>query len=126
MKTKQEIYDHVCKHLLTQNARSMDEKEGLCRYHGPDGKACAVGCLIPAEVPTDSIEGIDAWTLCDGREDFVRAYMDIDPADDAVVALLEDLQDIHDAAAVEKWERRLRELGLAHHLTPYTPQSCST
>ncbi len=61
MKTdfKQEIFDKVAKHLLTQKARCTDSKTGRrCLYFDPETKMkCAAGCLIPDRDYSESFEG---------------------------------------------------------------------
>lgn len=60
MKTdfKQEIFDKVAKHLLTQKARCTDSKTGICLYFDPETKMkCAAGCLIPDRDYSESFEG---------------------------------------------------------------------
>jgi hypothetical protein len=54
---KQEVFDKVAAHLLTQKARAFriaeicptGRNEEICQYRAPDGKRCAIGCLIPDE-----------------------------------------------------------------------------
>ena len=43
---RQEVFDKVAIHLLTQNAKALNSG-GLCVYKTPNGLRCAVGCLIP-------------------------------------------------------------------------------
>lgn len=43
----QEIFDTVAKHLATQGRRAFSEAKGACMYSMPDGRKCAVGCLLP-------------------------------------------------------------------------------
>lgn len=50
MISQQETYDTVARHLRKQNAPSVRKythrgPEGM--YRSPDGKMCAIGCLIP-------------------------------------------------------------------------------
>jgi hypothetical protein len=54
--TKQEVFDRVVTHLLTQKKRSASYY-GSCLYKGPDGLRCAVGCLFPDSYDTSKIEG---------------------------------------------------------------------
>ena len=58
MPTKQETFDTVAKHLLTQNAKAenTDEYGSLCAYRAADGKRCAAGCLIPDELYSEDME----------------------------------------------------------------------
>ena len=51
MRTSQEVFDVVAKHLLTQNAKSMDDPwDEMCAYRGENGRRCAVGALIPDDL----------------------------------------------------------------------------
>lgn len=58
---KQEIFDKVYDHLHTQGRKSViyehRDKQINCRYRAPNGDKCAIGCLIPDELYTPSIEG---------------------------------------------------------------------
>lgn len=54
----QTIFDRVVKHLLTQNCRSLlMPGSSSCRYRGPNGLMCAVGCLINDECYDVELEG---------------------------------------------------------------------
>lgn len=44
----QEIFDKVVSHLREQGGPAKDE-DGKCWFRTPNGKKCAVGCLIPDE-----------------------------------------------------------------------------
>lgn len=60
MKSKQELFDTVARHLLTQRRQSK-VVGGQCRYRWEDpwGRVlrCAIGCLIPDEAYKPSYEG---------------------------------------------------------------------
>lgn len=43
----QEAFNKVCAHLKQQGACSLDERNDGCVYAGEDGRACAVGALLP-------------------------------------------------------------------------------
>ena len=55
MHTRQEAFDTVVTHLLTQNARA--DHAGVCLYRGPKDSKCAVGALIPDDRYYHSMEG---------------------------------------------------------------------
>lgn len=55
--TTQEIFNRVARHLLTQGARAANPVTGACLYRAPDGKKCAVGCLIPDDKYRADFEG---------------------------------------------------------------------
>lgn len=46
MRTPQQVFDKVVRHLAKQKRRSID-KNGFCVYRGPHNRRCAIGCLIP-------------------------------------------------------------------------------
>ncbi len=54
--SNQEIFDYVVSHLRAQGARSLND-ENECTYRSVDGYSCAVGCLIPDDLYTPSLEG---------------------------------------------------------------------
>jgi hypothetical protein len=95
--TRQEIFEKVARHLLTQNAKAV---RGIaCCYRTADGKACAVGCLLTNEQAARA----DQEFLCVAQ--LARAKMV--PAD--MVSLLEALQYVHDAREPAEWPDRLRD-----------------
>jgi len=56
--TKQEIFDKIAVHLLTQNAVSVGPGDNqMCKYRTDDGLSCAIGCLIPDELYVKKLEG---------------------------------------------------------------------
>lgn len=44
--TRQEIFNHVIKHLKEQGCQSVDRDGDECAYRGASGRMCAVGCLL--------------------------------------------------------------------------------
>lgn len=103
----QEIFDTVASHLLTQKAKAVDGDS--CMYRAPDGKKCAVGCLITDEEYSPDMEGSAISDLIDngGMKRF-----------SPFKALLEDLQGLHDFALLEEWPRRLRDIALDRNISP--------
>ena len=56
--TKQQIFDKIADHLLTQNAVSVGPGDNaMCKYRADDGLSCAIGCLIPDELYVKKLEG---------------------------------------------------------------------
>lgn len=102
-RSAQEIFDTVAKHLLTQNARSVGSyfETGGCRYRGPNGLKCAVGCLIPDELYDPEMEGHGSTFL-------VMNYPEL--GFHGVSRLLSHLQSIHDHDDVKWWPEGLRSL----------------
>ena len=58
--TREEIFDHVEKHLKSQGYRSLlpGGNTGQCAYRGGAGRMCAVGCLIGDDEYTSVMEGL--------------------------------------------------------------------
>jgi hypothetical protein len=91
--TKQEIFDTVAFHLIKQGKKSANDR-GICLYRSPGGLKCAVGCLIPDEVYWPSMEGRSVSRLlgCYDGLKFLRPFK----------AILNDLQQAHDAPTIPK------------------------
>lgn len=142
MLTLQEIFDKVSHHLLKQKARSMISSSTggsqLCAYRGSNGLCCAVGFLIPDDKYDPNMEG---GGICDIGEAslLVRNVLydsGIDVPRDAgydselynemtdtlfedctpTLALLLDLQRMHDEQPVEAWPAVLGHIALNHGL----------
>lgn len=104
MMTDQEIFNRVWEHLNKQREASVLETtdNAVCAYRTPDGKMCAVGCLIPDELYHPDMEGKTVGGLLDGfpeiRELFFGTrdggYRDLSWTHRAV--LLDRLQGAHD------------------------------
>lgn len=110
---KQQVFDKVAKHLLTQQAKSIEDDE--CRYRTASGLMCAVGCLIPANISTDILEGCNVHVFMpeDGTRPFTvdelkqlaKAGITADNLD-----LLRQLQLIHDTRPVDAWPHHLQKV----------------
>ncbi len=119
---RQEIFDKVATHLLTQNAkatygtynkydgRGPDGKSQYvetpqCVYRAPDGKKCAAGVLIPDELYDATFEGNRAAAvlgrLADKSPEMSRLAEEI--------SFVGQLQLIHDDCEVEEWPRALKK-----------------
>lgn len=63
--TRQDLFDHVALHMLTQGERSRRGLTRDCYYRDDAGRACAVGACIPADVYTEAFEhkGVTALLL---------------------------------------------------------------
>ena len=105
---RQEIFDTVANHLLTQKEQSMDEN-GKCLYRGPNGLKCAIGCLIPDEDYSPTMEGIRISALIDKFRDLPHYFYDY-------VVFLEKLQEIHDYVKVKQWKDDLIIFAQKNHL----------
>lgn len=103
--TKQETFDKVVSHLMTQKERST--QFGVrCAYRGAGDMKCAVGCLIPDDKYRADMEGLSVSTLA---ARFPELRLDH-------VELLGDLQYLHDNVSLDNWEIRLRNVALDHGL----------
>jgi hypothetical protein len=121
----QAIFDYVARHLLTQGRRATPVEGIGCLYRGPDGRSCAIGCLIPAEYYHPVIEGIGVRDLTGrllcGVPSLGRWFADH-------LALLVSLQGIHDTISPAEWGEALRYLAwtmdlndamLTHYAPPF-------
>lgn len=134
MKTAQQIFDTVSKHLLRQRERSMGMMEWtnrpqalppdiICMYRGYDGKKCAVGALISDRVYCDVIEGVylDAYekgysadALCALKQVLYESGIDL--SDEDTARLLTDLLRVHDKSRPSFWSTRLARVAKKHGL----------
>jgi hypothetical protein len=137
MKTKQEIFDVVAKHLLTQKAQARTLVEygslGECAYRTGDGMRCAIGALINDADYDPTIEGLTVsnlrtlsrlkWSNHESgfvaratlfRDMLIKAGVDV--TDRNTVRLMEDLQEVHDAGKVDSWVLALNEVARYHGL----------
>lgn len=100
--SRQQVFDQVMKHLLTQKERSKHEN-GPCAYRGEQGRMCAAGCLIADEeyfpAMDDHGSGLD-WSSVVLKGYAVGTHMD----------LIEALQMIHDNSHPQLWEAQLKAL----------------
>ena len=98
--SRQEVFDFVVKHLLTQNkASNLYDENGLllgCAYRGKDGMKCAVGCLIPDHLYDENMESNDYETVMN-KYGFSSAHHEI----------LSKLQTIHDMSYEDEWKEDL-------------------
>ncbi len=110
---KQEIFNRVAIHLLTQNRKALDG--GTCVHLTYDGcRRCAIGCLIPDEHNALKYRGsvvallfrypdlTELWGV-DGSLANTRAQHLPD------VTFLSRLQTIHDNDPVKEWKQHLWE-----------------
>lgn len=116
--TKQEIFDKVAIHLLTQKKRSISESEGGCLYKGPNGLKCAVGCLFTGNFDTSELEGeavFSSEVRCALQSLGVIDSNESDQVEDQV-DLLSELQEIHDEMPPEDWRMHLLRLATEHNI----------
>lgn len=110
--TEQQLFDYITAFLIKQGKPSAT-KEGYCRYRGPDGTMCAVGCIIPDSVYSPKMESIGLGKCI--IEEFPR----LKPLE-KFTELLEYLQDAHDCVVyrssvlgedpIPYWKRKFAEI----------------
>lgn len=120
MLTNQEIYDHVVRHLLTQNEKSLSGN--TCMYRDEEGNKCAVGCLIPDDVYKlygVLIEGLVMFDIINEDENgrplikvLKMSKVNLLTSTDLLCAL----QDVHDSHQPVYWKRQLESVGRAYAL----------
>lgn len=123
--TKQETFDKVAKHLLTQMEQSkswiaakVHAETPACAYRGNGGLMCAVGCLIPDEIYREGMEGKVAYSVFYDFDE-VRTLFDYrDARVTDFTRLISSLQNIHDCSEPHEWKGKLCDLafkdGLDH------------
>ena len=101
--TKQEVFDYVAHHLLTQNEKSLSKKYGSvqigCVYRNQYNLACAAGCLIAGVEYKAYMEGISWGKLVEVK---------IVPSNHK--ELIMDLQRVHDDCEIEDWREHLSKV----------------
>lgn len=93
MITNQEIFDRVADHLIKQGKPARDRTG--CRYRGPGGTQCALGCLIKDEFYSTELEG--STFACTRVQEAVFKSLGVG-RERRSAQLLYDLQDLHDGA----------------------------
>lgn len=111
---KQEVFDKVARHLLTQNSRALfdpDNELSGCAYRAEGGKSCAVGCLIPDDLYDEKMENVPAGRLA---VEFpkLRKLFNFDNSS----IFLSLLQSIHDSRDVRSWFYELFTFAQKHNL----------
>lgn len=112
---RQEVYDRVKKHLLTQNRKSMNESGDICVYRGPDNLRCAIGALISDEAYHTGLEGMIAHERSVENALNASGIM-VETTEDR--DLLSDLQSIHDIYEPFQWPDKLKDRAYSYGLNP--------
>jgi hypothetical protein len=112
-----EIFNVVKLHLLTQNERSEDNT-GRCLYRNAAGLSCAIGCLIPEDKYDPILEN---QNLMDGEDlpDVIASIIsdiniDTQYSHNLKLALLYNLQEVHDSHEPEYWPHSLNLIEQKH------------
>lgn len=115
---RQEIFNKVAAHLLTQGRKAqrganvVGDTPTQCRYRGENGTMCAVGCLISDDVYTPELEGAPvrrASVLGALKSSGVSVYGD-------AIMFLARLQTIHDTCEVHTWRDELEIVATQYDL----------
>lgn len=115
----QEIFDTVALHLVTQNHRC--ESDDTCKYHHL-GRKCAVGCLISDEVYNSYYSPGMSYNPLEGkaiRSPVVKVAVEQSQETKLTmdnIALLEQLQQVHDQAPPPEWAEALAHVAEMFHL----------
>ena len=117
---KQEIYDRVKKHLLTQNVRSTEWQGSSpeCKYRGDNGTKCAIGALIPDRLYSTDMEGSSVSGLSERYACTFDKIFGNTLAHDDLLMLLRDLQVTHDNFYPKDWKAELTYVANKHGLNP--------
>lgn len=100
--TAQEVFDIAAGHLLKQMQRSETGKG--CSYRGENGLMCAAGPFLKDEYAT-KCEGLSWYGL--KKDELVP---------DINLALIGELQMVHDASFPDVWPHKLEALAIRHDL----------
>jgi len=111
---KQQIFDKVKTHLLTQMKRSSIIKydNSICLYRGPDGLMCAAGCVIPDSIYDRRMEGKTIGVIISGTAFNMPAWMN----QNQNKHLLTSLQDLHDSVDPSDWGSALKRVAETYEL----------
>ena len=113
MKTNQQIFDQVAKHLLKQMKKSyLPGTVVTCAYRGEQGVMCAVGCLLTEYDKSIENKNVRA-ILIDYPEIAQAAGITLNSC-----SLLTDLQHLHDGREVTHWYYELGQLAKEFDLDP--------
>ncbi len=127
---RQEIFDRVATHLLTQGGKSWlvrySSGGGECAYRGEKGLKCAAGILIPDELYTADMEGVAipptgcmpaSDTLLGGRTRTVMDALKAGGVEEAEWSFVRALQQLHDGKDPWLWQHSLRNLAIEFGLS---------
>lgn len=122
--TKQEIFDKVARHLLTQNKRASRNNE--CAYLSDDGLKCAAGCLLQegsearaSRVRWPGSRRLQVVTLPEDKSLYSQASR-IGNGD-----FVRGLQFVHDFFEPSEWHEELMKIACNHKLDASVLESFS-
>lgn len=117
--TKQEIFDKVARHLLTQKQKSVSSGNS-CRYRGPKDTKCAIGCLIPDDKWTPKLEGAVARDLIVAKAAGLRFSLnenELGEVKGPQIDLATILQQVHDLSRTKIWFSELKKVAAIYKLS---------
>lgn len=91
----QEVFDAVAIHITEQGGKSL-MNDYMCAYRAPDGKRCAIGCLIPDHLYDRGIEGLGINGIYDKRHETGHRSAIMAFFEGVDLRLLHSLQVVHD------------------------------
>lgn len=112
---RQETYEIVKGHLLSQNKKAMDPKGFSCQYRGKNKTKCAIGALIPDSMYDKNFEGHSVHTLI---QDFPEVIFILGAENQKDINFLETLQSIHDDHDVKYWPEVFDNFAKKYKLKP--------
>ncbi len=113
---RQEVFNKVATHLLTQNEKARTQTgwgDFRCSYKADNGLKCAIGCLIPDDLYDKKIEGNSILynpLLISILRNAIDLYIDDD------INFLENLQTIHDQMSIKSWAEQLNQFAIDNKL----------
>lgn len=112
---RQDIFNTVATHLLTQNRRAMgptsDSAMYACVYRGPDGLKCAAGVLIKDEHYKPELENNNV------HSEIVKEALTASLGEGLEFGFINALQIVHDSYNPCDWPVQLQEFAIANGLT---------
>lgn len=123
-RNKQEVFDAVAKHLLTQNEKSGAGTRCFYRHPMADLK-CAIGALIPDKLYREDMDfgimggkRISVILRDERRKNRGTGVLSLfwEDMGESEMDFLDDLQEVHDEYDVELWPEKLREVGYQNGL----------
>ena len=114
MPSRQATFNRIVSHLRRQGtkaeSRELTTQVIACMYRTPDGRRCAVGCLIPDNRYDPAFEqtGVGGMNEADGERDNDVTLLMLELGHD--LELLIDFQAIHDTRTVNQWEPEFQKL----------------
>jgi len=101
LKSFEQVFDAIIKHLVVQNERSENSFEGDCRYRSENNYKCAIGCIIDDKFYDEVIEGSTADV-----NEVILAIQNSNPnleINEDMQTLFMLMQNLHDKIKPEFW-----------------------